>query len=201
MALGDSIAVNGVCLTVTDFSGGYFTVDVMPVTLQKTNLGTLSPGKKVNLERALKLNVRIGGHLVSGHVDCTGAITQLTRQDNALRFLIEVSEDIRKFIITAGSITLDGVSLTVAELTPTGLVVSIIPHTAANTTLTDKCVGETVNIEADVIGKYLYHFLQMKGVTAPGNLQSGYRTGNGSGDGGTGIGLSKEFLAANGFLS
>lgn len=184
--LGDSIAVNGVCLTVTSFTQGQFIADVMPVTLSKTNLGGLAPGKKVNLERALQLRSRLGGHLVSGHIDAVGTILSMTEDDNAILVEIETPEKVKKFVIPEGSIALDGISLTVAEIIPTGFFVSIIPHTAEMTTLITKKVGDVINLEGDLIGKYLYHFWQ--------RLQGNQKAPEQSSQ------ISKEFLVANGFL-
>lgn len=184
--LGDSIAVNGVCLTVTSFTQGQFTADVMPVTLSKTNLGGLVSGKKVNLERALQLQSRLGGHLVSGHIDAVGTILSMIEDDNAIIVEIEASEKVKKFVIPEGSIALDGISLTVAEVKPTGFLVSLIPHTAELTTLSSKKVGDQINLEGDLIGKYIYHFwqrLQGNQFTSEQNTQ-----------------ISKEFLVANGFF-
>ncbi|AZR72954.1 riboflavin synthase subunit alpha [Anoxybacter fermentans] len=184
--IGDSIAVNGVCLTVTSFTKGQFTADVMPVTLDKTNLGELSPGKKVNLERALQLKSRLGGHLVSGHVDGVGTILSINQDDNAILIEIEAPEKLKPFVIREGSIAVDGISLTVAELTPKGFCVSIIPHTAKKTTLANRKVGDRVNLEGDIIGKYLYHFWQQLNNDEKA-LEKSSR-------------ITKEFLAANGFF-
>jgi len=160
---GDSIAVNGVCLTVTGFSGGNFTVDVMAETLAKTNLGRLHEGSPVNLERALKIGDRLDGHFVTGHVDATGTV--LSRRDRGIAadIWISIPEGLEKYFIPQGSVTLDGVSLTVAELSSEAFMVSLIPHTQKITTLGSWKVGEQVNIEADVLGKYIYHLFTKKG--------------------------------------
>jgi riboflavin synthase len=150
--LGDSIATNGVCLTVTHFTKDSFTVDVMPETMRKSNI---SIGSKVNLERALKLSDRLGGHIVSGHIDGTGVIKEFKKEDNAVWISIEAHEEILKYIINKGSIAIDGVSLTVAYVDKKMFKVSIIPHTGEETTLLNKKIGDKVNLECDLIGKYV----------------------------------------------
>lgn len=155
VALGDSIAVNGVCLTVTDFSGSMFTADVMHETLDRSSLGALRPGSPVNLERAMKADGRFGGHIVSGHIDGTGHISNISRDDNAIWYTIDTSGDILKYIVEKGSIAIDGISLTVASVDESSFKVSIIPHTAANTILAVKKIGDVVNLENDIIGKYV----------------------------------------------
>lgn len=160
MKLGDSIAVNGICLTVNSFDSKGFTADVMPVTFQKSNLNRSKMGDRVNLERALQLQSRLGGHLVSGHIDGTGIITQIANNENAVEFKIRINSEQRKFMIPEGSICIDGISLTIAELENDFLIVSIIPETIRNTILQYKKAGDEVNIESDLIGKYLYNFLQ-----------------------------------------
>ncbi len=160
--LGDSIATNGVCLTVTSFSSNGFDVDVMAETMRKSNLNNLSPGNKVNLERALKLGDRLGGHIVSGHIDGVGAIKNFQQEDNAIWVSIAAPLDILKYIINKGSITVDGISLTVAYLDNECFKVSIIPHTGDETTLLEKNIGDKVNLEVDMIGKYIEKFLSLK---------------------------------------
>ena len=155
VALGDSIAVNGVCLTVTDFSGSMFTADVMHETLDRSSLGALRPGSPVNLERAMKTDGRFGGHIVSGHIDGTGHISNISRDDNAIWYTIDTSGDILRYIVEKGSIAIDGISLTVASVDESSFKVSIIPHTAANTILAVKKAGDVVNLENDIIGKYV----------------------------------------------
>lgn len=155
MRTGDSISVNGVCLTVTDFKRPYFTADVMPETMQRTNLGRLVKGSRVNLERAMQLNGRFGGHIVSGHVDGCGTILGMVRDDNAIWITIGADRSIIKYIVEKGSVTLDGVSLTVTEVENESFSVSIIPHTAAETTLIEHKNGHKINIECDIIGKYV----------------------------------------------
>ena len=153
--LGDSIAVNGVCLTVIQLGIREFTVDVMAETLTKTALAQLEPGSKVNLERALQLFSRLGGHLVSGHVDDIGTIKRITAAGIAAIYEISISPDLSSFIIPKGSIAIDGISLTVVQAEKDFFSVSLIPHTSAHTTLGLRKVGEQVNLETDIIGKYI----------------------------------------------
>ncbi|QXM06816.1 riboflavin synthase [Crassaminicella indica] len=162
VALGDSIATNGVCLTVTEFTTNTFSGDVMAETIRKSNLKALVPGSKVNLERALKLGDRLGGHLVSGHIDGTGIIKDFKKEDNAIWVSISTSSNILKYIVQKGSIAIDGISLTVAYVDSTSFKVSIIPHTKANTTLLIKNIGDKVNLECDIIGKYVEKLLSFK---------------------------------------
>ena len=156
---GDSINTNGACITVTSFKSNQFSVDVMDETMRRTNLQTLRVGSKVNLERALKLNDRLDGHLVSGHIDGTGTITNLKKDDNAVWVTIKTSPDVSKYIIQKGSIAIDGISLTIVEINNETFQVSIIPHTGLQTTLLSKQINETVNIECDQVGKYIEKFL------------------------------------------
>lgn len=160
--LGDSICVNGVCLTVTKMTKDTFEADVMAETLRKSNIGKLSIGSKVNLERALKLEGRFGGHIVSGHIDGVGEIISLIKEDNAIWVTVKTSKDILKYIVMKGSIAIDGISLTVAYIDNEVFKVSIIPHTGGETTLLHKKNGETVNLECDVIGKYIEKFMRLK---------------------------------------
>ncbi|MBP1927034.1 riboflavin synthase [Sedimentibacter acidaminivorans] len=162
--IGDSISTNGVCLTVTSFTNNTFTVDVMPETMRKTNLGKLRPGSLVNLERALKVNDRLGGHIVSGHVDGTGVIRDFKVEDNATWVIIETNVEVIKYIIPKGSIAIDGTSLTVVEVVDNFLRVSIIPITKEETILLKKKVGDEVNLECDIVGKYIERFLTFKEV-------------------------------------
>ncbi len=157
--LGDSIAVNGVCLTVVRFTSQTFTADVMAETLAKSDLGQKSRGARVNLERALQLTTRLGGHLVSGHIDGTGEILRTYSQGIATVLEISAPEPVLKLIVPKGSIAIDGISLTVVDVTPSSFSVSLIPHTFNETTLGFKGPGDTVNLENDMIGKYVYHFL------------------------------------------
>lgn len=153
--IGDSIAVNGVCLTVTSLSSQGFRADVMPETLRRTNLGKLSLGAEVNLERAMAADGRFGGHIVSGHVDGVGTIASLKQEGNAVWVSIQASPDILRFIVEKGSICIDGISLTVAYVDEKEFRVSIIPHTGAETTLLSRKPGELVNLENDIVGKYV----------------------------------------------
>ena len=157
--VGDSIATNGVCLTVTRLTGRGFTADVMPETVRRTSLGQLKPGSLVNLERALQLSSRLGGHLVSGHVDGTGCISNLQQDDNAVWVTIDCSQELLRYIIIKGSITIQGVSLTVADVDSHCFCVSLIPHTQEVTTLHHLKVGDTVNLENDIIAKYVEKLL------------------------------------------
>jgi riboflavin synthase len=162
--LGDSISVNGVCLTVIAFDQTSFTVDVMPETYRHTNLQKLQHGDRVNLERAMPAQGRFGGHIVQGHVDSSGRITSRASEQNAVVFTIEPDDPaIIKYIIPRGSITLDGVSLTVVQVLEGTFTVSIIPHTLAETILYDKHPGATINIECDLLGKYVERLLHYKG--------------------------------------
>lgn len=157
--LGDSIATNGVCLTVNHFDASSFTVDVMAETMRRSNLKNFDIGSPVNLERALAVGDRLGGHLVSGHIDDVGIISNYRQEDNAVWITINTSTEILKYIVLKGSIAIDGVSLTVAHVDEKGFKVSIIPHTRDETTLIDKGVGELVNLECDMIGKYIEKFM------------------------------------------
>ena len=153
--LGDSIAVNGVCLTVTSFTASSFTADVMHETLDRSSLGQLAVGGRVNLERAMPADGRFGGHIVSGHIDGTGTIVSIRDDANATWYEIEAAPEILRYIVEKGSIAIDGISLTVAKVTDTTFSVSIIPHTSAQTTLSERRVGDIVNLENDIVGKYV----------------------------------------------
>ena len=157
--VGDSIATNGVCLTVTSLTGHGFTADVMPETVSRTALGELVSGSSVNLERALSLQTRLGGHIVSGHIDGTGRIADRRQDDTALWLTIECDSKLLRYIIEKGSVTLQGVSLTVARVDARSFAVSLIPHTQAATTLHQAKVGDLVNIENDIIAKYVEKLL------------------------------------------
>lgn len=156
--LGDSIAVNGICLTAISWDNGSFTVDVMRETLERTSLHRLRAGSFVNLERALAANGRFGGHIVSGHIDGTGEIINIRRDANAVWYKIKTSEKIMEFIIEKGSIAIDGISLTVAKVDRSAFYVSVIPHTLENTILLRKKTGDVVNLENDIVGKYIKSF-------------------------------------------
>ncbi|MDF2531352.1 MAG: riboflavin synthase, alpha subunit, partial [Clostridia bacterium] len=155
MKLGDSVSTNGVCLTVIHFSNKSFVVDVMPETMRRSNLNNLKPGSKVNLERALKLGDRLGGHIVSGHIDGIGRISAIEEEDNATWVTIMSESEIMKYIIEKGSIAIDGTSLTVAYVDRESFKVSIIPLTRDETTLLSKKIGDEVNLECDMVGKYI----------------------------------------------
>lgn len=161
--LGDSISTNGVCLTVTSFTNSSFTVDVMPETMRKTNLGKLKKGSLVNLERALKLSDRLGGHIVSGHIDGTGIIKEYKDEDNATWLTVETSSNVIKYIIPKGSVAIDGTSLTVVDTDKNSFRVSLIPVTKEETVLLKKKTGDEVNLECDIVGKYIERFLTFKG--------------------------------------
>lgn len=178
--IGDSIAVNGICLTVVKMQGNLFTVDVMAETLHKTNLKECSRGTRVNLERALQLSTRLGGHLVSGHVDGVGTIQKITPVGIARVFTIKAPPELLNYVLPKGSIAIDGISLTVVDLLPQAFTVSLIPHTRQETTLGFKGVGDVVNLETDLIGKYVARFMEKK--EAPRKD------------------LSMSFLAENGFI-
>lgn len=157
--IGDSICTNGVCLTVINITGNLFEADIMAETLRRSNLGELKSGSKVNLERALTLDKRLGGHLVSGHIDGVGQIVANLKEDNAVWITIEANSEILRYIVKKGSITIDGISLTVAYIDDKTFKVSIIPHTGEETTLLNKRIGKIVNLECDVIGKYVEKLL------------------------------------------
>jgi len=153
--LGDSIAVNGVCLTVTSMSEDNFTADVMPETLRRSSLGDLSKGSPVNLERALTLATRLGGHLVSGHIDGVGTIKEIKKEGNAIIVEIKAMENLLKYMIVKGSVAVDGISLTIVDVNYNSFSVSLIPHTREVTCLKHKRVGDKINIETDIIAKYV----------------------------------------------
>ncbi len=156
--LGDSIAVNGICLTVVKFTSSSFTVDIMMETWKRTSLYKLNPGSPVNLERAMPANGRFGGHIVSGHIDGTGEIVSIRQDGNSVWYRIKTSKNIMKFIIQKGSIAIDGISLTVAEAGNADFYVSVIPHTLSNTVLATRHPGDIVNLENDIVGKYIESF-------------------------------------------
>ncbi len=176
--IGDSIAVNGTCLTVSSFDGASFCADVMPETMQRTNLGKLLPGSQVNLERAMAANGRFGGHIVSGHIDGTGVLSAFRKDDNAVWVTIAAPSSVLRYIVEKGSIAIDGISLTVARVTEKDFAVSVIPHTAAETTLLHKKIGDLLNLECDIIGKYVEKLCgggkQTSGITAEFLAQHGF---------------------------
>lgn len=165
--LGDSIAVNGVCLTVTAMGSDYFCADVMAETMRRTNLSQQAPDSPVNLERALTPLTRMGGHIVSGHIDGTGTITAYEKEDNATWVTVQATTEILKYVVEKGSIAIDGISLTVAYVDNICFKVSIIPHTSQQTTLLQKGVGNTVNLECDVIAKYVEKLMGFKAESKP----------------------------------
>lgn len=198
--LGDSISINGVCLTVIAFDAGSFMVDVMPETFRHTNLSSLHAGDRVNLERAMSAQGRFGGHIVQGHVDTTGNITSRRPEANAVYFTIELANpEALKYIVPRGSITIDGVSLTVVGVDEGSFTVSIIPHTLAQTILQYKQPGAAVNIETDLLGKYIERLLFYRDRGQPGaaSAAAGARGINTSAAPSR---LTAEFLADNGFL-
>jgi len=183
--LGDSISVNGVCLTVTSFTGNRFTVDVMPETVKATSLKNLKPGTKVNLERAMAAGGRFGGHFVTGHIDGTGVITSKKPFENAVYYEIEARPELLKYIIQKGSIAVDGTSLTVFAITESSFTISLIPHTLQETIIGLKGPGDLVNLECDMIGKYLGQLL--KNITGSDSQKNS-------------SGITEDFLQENGFL-
>jgi len=178
--IGDSIAVNGVCLTVVNFGDNYFRADVMPETLKSTNLGDLKAGSLVNLEQSLRLNDFIGGHFVTGHVDGTAVVKNIKVEQNAKIIEMEVGEELGKYIVHKGSAALNGVSLTVMGIKNGILTISLIPETWSETNLADLSAGDRINIETDMLGKYVYKMLENK----KEDKQS----------------ITKDFLAENGFI-
>jgi riboflavin synthase len=163
LKIGDSVSVNGICLTVVSRSERDFSVEVSPETLSVSTLGGFAVGMPVNLERAMKLNERIGGHLVAGHVDGVGVIRSRQQDSNAIVFTIGAPPEILRYCVAKGSITVDGISLTINAVTEQGFSVAIIPHTAKVTILGLKQVNDTVNLESDLIGKYVERLLQERG--------------------------------------
>lgn len=161
--LGDSIAVNGTCLTVADMADGYFMFDVLGETFDKTNLGVKAPGDIVNLELALALGDMLGGHIVSGHVDNTGTISKIEQVGRDWKFTITCTRDMLMLMVYKGSISIDGISLTVAELLDDGFCVHIIPHTIQETDMSEFKVGTKVNLEADILGKHVQRILEFGG--------------------------------------
>ena len=183
LKLGDSVAVNGVCLTAAEIGNHVFTADVMAETLRRSNLGSLTSGSEVNLERAMAADGRFGGHIVSGHIDGTGTISDMKREENAVWVTIQAPREILRLIVEKGSIAIDGISLTVADLGASFFKVSIIPHTGEETILLRKHKGDIVNLENDIVGKYVERLLspQEQDVPAKSNI-------------------SLDMLASNGFL-
>ncbi len=183
--IGDSIMTNGVCLTVTSLGGTYFTADVMNETLARSDLGDLRPGSPVNLERAMPADGRFGGHIVSGHIDGTGTILSIREDANAVWFTVGADKALLDYVVEKGSIAMDGISLTVAAVTDQSFSVSLIPHTRAVTNLASKKVGDPLNLETDIIGKYVEKFVSLRQDRAAEPEKSS--------------GLTMEFLQQNGF--
>ncbi len=181
IALGDSIAVNGICLTVVELDATNFVADVSPETLKCSTLNGVAPGLEVNLERALRLSDRLGGHLVSGHVDDVATVLSRRQDGNAISFTFKMAVETLRYVVVKGSITIDGISLTVNEVTSDTFSVAIIPHSLAQTTLKNLKTGSMVNIETDIIARYVEKLLG-------GSVQAS------SG------GLTMEHLAKNGFV-
>lgn len=182
MHIGDSISTNGICLTVTTFDENSFTVDVMPETMMMTNFRNLKVNDSVNLERALSVNGRLGGHIVSGHIDGVGTIIKKYNDDKSIRMSFSTTSEILELVVKKGSIAVDGISLTVTDVDSASFSVSIIEHTQGETTLTSKKIGDTVNLENDVIGKYVQKiFVGTRDVTSENK------------------GISLDFLESNGF--
>ena len=195
LRVGDSIAVNGVCLTATKVTGEAFYADVMPETMRKTNLQDLKVGEKVNLERALTAGGRLGGHFVSGHIDGTGILLQEQREGNALIKCFSAPAEVLRYVVVKGSIAVDGVSLTVVDLDDTSFKVSLIPHTLKQTVLFYRKRGDKVNLEADMLGKYLEKLLtplfQENSFFSRGEERSSNKARQG---------LTMSFLAEKGFI-
>lgn len=160
LKIGDSVAVNGVCLTATSLGSGFFTADVMHETLRRSSLGSLTSGSRVNLERAMAANGRFGGHIVAGHVDGVGTIAAIEKDDNAIWFTITAPAQVLRYVVEKGSIAIDGISLTVARVETDRFAVSVIPHTAAVTLLGQRRTGDRVNLESDLVGKYVERLLR-----------------------------------------
>lgn len=180
---GDSIAVNGVCLTVVDFGSNYFRADVMPETLKATNLGDLEAGEELNLEQSLRPDDFIGGHFVTGHVDSTAVVQNIVSEDNAKLINMKVEPEVEELIVKKGSVALNGVSLTVMKIENGILTISLIPETWSETNLALLSAGDRVNIETDMLGKYVFKMLN--------NINDNQQTDSN---------ISKSFLAENGFI-
>lgn len=163
--IGDSIAVNGVCLTVTSLHEQGYTADVMAETLERSSLGSLSKNSPVNLERAMAADGRFGGHIVAGHIDGTGKIRDIRRDETAVWYTVEAESQLLRYVVEKGSIAIDGISLTVARVTDRDFSVSIIPHTQGETSLGFRQKGDIVNLECDVIGKYVEKLMKPAGIT------------------------------------
>ena len=194
--VGDSIAVNGVCLTVVHQQGNRFTADVMPETVRRTTLHQLQPGDKVNLEKALRPTDGLDGHIVQGHVEGVGRIQQITPEGNAMVYRIEVPRELSRYIVAKGSVAVDGISLTVTEADDSGFGVSLIPHTAKMTTLGYKRPGDMVNLETDILARYVEKMLGLKKREKGINEQQTVSVG---GESDSDTELTEEFLLKHGF--
>ena len=194
--IGDSIAVNGICLTVTRLFPDGFSADVMHETLNRSSLAGLTAGSVVNLERAMPANGRFGGHIVAGHVDGVGHISNIRRDDTAVWYTVHAGPEILRYVVEKGSITIDGISLTVASVSDASFTVSVIPHTREQTTLASKGVGDKVNMENDVIGKYVERLLPR---ASPGKDELWGKGGGSPKASPSSPGLTRDFLAAHGF--
>lgn len=192
--IGDSIAVNGICLTVTNIGNKTFDADVMHETLNRSSFTKLTAGSRVNLERAMAADGRFGGHIVSGHVDGLGKVESIVKDDNAIWFKISAEEKILKYIVEKGSITIDGISLTVARIDSKSFSISAIPHTVKETILSDKRVGDYVNLENDIVGKYVEKLLSMDESDEFAGIKNHFAAKKGAGSK-----ITKAFLAENGF--
>lgn len=187
--MGDSIAVNGVCLTVVRIGQGFFEVDVSRETMSRTSLKGLSPGAPLNLERALRLEDRLGGHIVTGHIDGTGKVLRVEKAGSSFVYEISAERSIISSLVEKGSVTVEGVSLTIASLAESSFTVSVIPHTRASTDLRDKNSGDIVNLECDIIGKYVLRYMST-GMQMPVGAQEGRG----------GAGVTESLLLENGFM-
>ncbi len=181
--IGDSIAVNGVCLTVTGINSDGYTADVMAETLERSSLGSLGKNSRVNLERAMAADGRFGGHMVAGHIDGTGTVCNIKKDETAVWFTIEAGTAVLRYVVEKGSIAIDGISLTVARVTEKDFSVSVIPHTQGETNLTDRKIGDIVNLECDIVGKYVEKLCMAKNKST--SVESR---------------LSERFLIENGFM-
>lgn len=196
LKLGDSVAVNGVCLTVTDFYRQGFWADVMHETLNRSGLGRLKAGSNVNLERAMPANGRFGGHIVAGHVDGMGEIIKITEDDNAIWYTLRAAEKIMRYVVEKGSVTIEGISLTVAWAEKEQFAVSVIPHTARETTIGQRRAGDMVNLETDIVGKYIEKFLNSR---EPAPAEETAKKGGTAADE-KNNGVTSELLSRCGFL-
>ncbi|MCF6265341.1 MAG: riboflavin synthase [Desulfuromusa sp.] len=182
LQLGESIAVNGACLTVTAWTRSNFTVDISPETMNCTTLGALQPNQRVNLERALSLADRLGGHLVSGHIDCVATVRRRYQDQNSIRFEFAVPSEVMRYLVEKGSVAVDGISLTVNKVEQNMFSVAVIPHSLEMTTLSNCREGSQVNIETDLLGRYVERLLQGQMTTKKAQK------------------VDFDFLAKNGFL-